>query len=73
MGNFRQPLLDALATGPKRPGDLDDDLLGELQFGFLFSVLPAYSDDLTDLVNTGEVKWWRDDEQTVWYEIAENN
>ncbi len=71
MGDFRQPLLDALATGPKQPADLDEALLGVMQLGFLFDKLPAYGGDMTALVNEGKVRWWRDDNQTVWYEIVD--
>jgi len=72
--DFRQPLLSVLAAGPKRPADLDDELLGQVQFGCCFlGVLPEYGSALTDLVNSGEVKWWRDDEDIVWYAIAENS
>jgi len=65
--DFRRPLLDALSHGPKRPSDLDEELLGSTQWHCIQGILPVYGGTLGDLVDEKIVKWWRDSEDIVWY------
>ena len=62
-----------VAFGSKRPGDLEDDFCGEPGMFEMMSSLqgrwrasPFYP-ALGRLIDKGKVRWWLDDESTVWY------
>lgn len=65
---YRDQLLEQLSTGPKRPSDLDEALLGEMFIPGLIGKLPPYADELGALINEGIVNWSRADNDIVWYE-----
>ncbi len=67
MIDFKQPLLDCLSTGPKQPGDIDEELLGSVQWHCINGTLPVYGPALTELLDIKVVKWWRDADGEVWY------
>jgi hypothetical protein len=67
---YRDKLLEALASGPKKPSDLDQVLLGRLFVeGIIPGVLPPYADELGQLVRQGNVRWCFADNGDVWYEL----
>ena len=74
MTEYRAKLCEALMSGPKRPGDLDELILG--YFGHIFPLtgtLPPYADDLGALIDEDIVTWHRADDDIVWYQLKEEN
>ncbi len=71
---YRAKLLEALMTGPKRPGDLDELVVGHFCFQCVSGlILPPYCDALGELVDEGVVTWHRADDQIVWYQLKEDD
>lgn len=71
MDDYTEKLREALADGPLRTGYLDIAVLGDVFLPGLLGYYPPYSRDLGTMVDSGEVKWWRDESDDVWYSLEE--
>lgn len=69
-GHYRERLLQSLALGKIRTGDIDEAVLGGIYMPGLFGFFAPYAGDLGALIAEGLVKWWIEDNGDVWYELT---